>query len=66
MELIHCMLEELIDWHSHAIVIGRVRAVRVSGGPGPLTLARHIVPDIRRAFGALPAMAGARSTGSQG
>ena len=33
---VDCTLERLIDWHSHAIVIGRVRAVRMSGGPGPL------------------------------
>ena len=25
MELIACTLEEVIDWHSHPIVIGRVR-----------------------------------------
>lgn len=33
---VDCTLEKLIDWHSHAIVIGRARAVRLSGGPGPL------------------------------
>lgn len=33
---IDCSLEELIEWHSHAIVVGRVRAVHVTGGTSPL------------------------------
>jgi flavin reductase (DIM6/NTAB) family NADH-FMN oxidoreductase RutF len=33
---VDCTVERLIEWHSHAIVIGRVRAVRTSSGPGPL------------------------------
>jgi flavin reductase (DIM6/NTAB) family NADH-FMN oxidoreductase RutF len=31
-----CTLEKVIEWNSHAIVIGRVRAVRVGSGQGPL------------------------------
>jgi flavin reductase (DIM6/NTAB) family NADH-FMN oxidoreductase RutF len=33
---IDCTLEELIEWHSHAIVVGRVRSVHVNGGTSPL------------------------------
>lgn len=31
-----CEAEEVLDRHSHAIVIGRVRAVRIAPGQGPL------------------------------
>ena len=33
---VDCELEELIDRHSHSIVLGRVRAVLVAGGDAPL------------------------------
>jgi flavin reductase (DIM6/NTAB) family NADH-FMN oxidoreductase RutF len=33
---VDCTLEELIAWHSHAIVVGRVRAVHVNSGTSPL------------------------------
>jgi flavin reductase (DIM6/NTAB) family NADH-FMN oxidoreductase RutF len=31
-----CEVEELLERHSHAVVIGRVRALRVNGGPSAL------------------------------
>jgi flavin reductase (DIM6/NTAB) family NADH-FMN oxidoreductase RutF len=31
-----CSLDRLIDWHSHVIVIGRVRAIRLGCGERPL------------------------------
>jgi flavin reductase (DIM6/NTAB) family NADH-FMN oxidoreductase RutF len=33
---VDCTLERLVEWSSHAIVIGRVRAIQMSGGAGPL------------------------------
>jgi flavin reductase (DIM6/NTAB) family NADH-FMN oxidoreductase RutF len=36
LSAIDCTLEKLVDWQSHTIVVGRVRALRVNGGSGPL------------------------------
>ncbi|SDB49059.1 flavin reductase family protein [Bauldia litoralis] len=32
-----CTLETLVEWHSHAIVVGRVRSVHTNEGAAPLT-----------------------------
>jgi flavin reductase (DIM6/NTAB) family NADH-FMN oxidoreductase RutF len=33
---IDCTLEKLVEWHSHAIVVGRVRSVHLNDGVAPL------------------------------
>jgi flavin reductase (DIM6/NTAB) family NADH-FMN oxidoreductase RutF len=33
---VDCSLDALIDWHSHVVVIGRVRAIRLGCGDRPL------------------------------
>jgi flavin reductase (DIM6/NTAB) family NADH-FMN oxidoreductase RutF len=33
---VDCAVERMIEWGSHMILIGRVRAIRLGDGPGPL------------------------------
>ena len=39
--VVDCEVEDMIDRHSHAIVIGRVRALRIGSGEGPLVYWRQ-------------------------
>jgi flavin reductase (DIM6/NTAB) family NADH-FMN oxidoreductase RutF len=48
---IDCTLEKLIDWHSHVIVVGRVRSVHVNNGPSPLVYWRGNYENVDPAGG---------------
>ena len=36
LSAIECTLEKMVEWHSHAIVVGQVRSVRLNEAAGPL------------------------------
>lgn len=43
---VDCVVDNIIDWHTHALVIGRVEAVRLVGGPRALAYWRGNYADI--------------------
>jgi len=43
---IDCTVDSVIDWHSHALVIGRVAAVHLGGGPQALVYWRGQYSDV--------------------
>jgi flavin reductase (DIM6/NTAB) family NADH-FMN oxidoreductase RutF len=44
---IDCTVDSIIDWNTHALVIGRVEAVRLHGGPRALVYWRGGYVDLR-------------------
>lgn len=45
---VDCTVDSIVDWNTHALVIGRVEAVRLHGGPQALAYWRGGYVDVRR------------------
>jgi flavin reductase (DIM6/NTAB) family NADH-FMN oxidoreductase RutF len=43
---VDCMVDSIMEWHSHALVIGRVAAVHLGGGPQALVYWRGGYSDV--------------------
>jgi flavin reductase (DIM6/NTAB) family NADH-FMN oxidoreductase RutF len=52
-----CAVEKLVEWHSHAIVIGRVQGLRLNGGSGVLVYWRGEYDEYMRRKDDAPSLA---------